>query len=37
MSGYPYPDTEGFPDDKAHLRYLKEWNTRTVTGGIEQD
>lgn len=30
MSRYPYPNSERYPDDEAHQRYLKEWNTRTV-------
>ena len=28
MSGYPYPPDEGYPSDEAHLRYLREYNTR---------
>ena len=32
MSGFPYPDTESYPNDDAHLEYLNEYNTRTVTG-----
>jgi Flp pilus assembly protein TadD len=28
MSGYPYKDTEKFPDDAAHRAYQREWNTR---------
>lgn len=28
MSAYPYPDSENYPDDEAHRRYLREWNTR---------
>jgi hypothetical protein len=31
MSGFPYPDSEGYPSDDAHSQYLKEYNTRTVT------
>jgi len=32
MSGFPYPDTESYPSDDAHMEYLREYNTRTVTG-----
>jgi hypothetical protein len=32
MSGFPYPDAESYPNDDVHLQYLKEYNTRTVTG-----
>jgi len=28
MSGYPYAEGEGYPDDEAHRRYRAEWNTR---------
>ena len=28
---------EGYPDDEEHLRYLEEWNTRTVVDGVEVD
>lgn len=28
MSRYPYPAGEHFPDDAAHRRYLKQYNTR---------
>jgi len=32
MSGFPYPlDTESYPNDEAHLNYLKEYNTRVIT------
>ena len=31
MSGFPYPDTESYPSDDAHLQYLKEYNTRIIT------
>jgi hypothetical protein len=31
MSGFPYPSTESYPSDEAHLQYLKEYNTRTIT------
>jgi hypothetical protein len=30
MSAYPYPPTESYPYDEAHLSYLLEYNTRTV-------
>ncbi len=32
MSGFPYPDTENYPNDDAHTQYLTEYNTRKVTG-----
>ena len=28
MSGYPYPDTESFPDTPEHRAWRAEWNTR---------
>ena len=28
MSAYPYPPEERYPDDEAHQKYLREWNTR---------
>jgi len=31
MSSYPYPDTESYPYDEDHLRYILEYNTRTIT------
>jgi len=31
MSGFPYPDTESYPDDDAHSQYLEEYNTRERT------
>jgi hypothetical protein len=31
MSGFPYPATESYPYDDAHLQYLSEYNTRTRT------
>jgi len=32
MSGFPYPlDTESYPNDDAHLNYLREYNTRVIT------
>ncbi len=30
MSGFPYPNTESYPYDAAHLAYLQEWNTRVI-------
>jgi hypothetical protein len=30
MSGFPYPDTESYPFDDAHLQYLQEYNTRVI-------
>ena len=30
MSAYPYPKTEHYPDDEAHRRYQREYNTRRV-------
>ena len=30
MSGYPYDADEHYPDDAAHQRYRREWNTRRV-------
>jgi Flp pilus assembly protein TadD len=32
MSAYPYPEGEHFPDDPAHLDYLKKYNTRRLEG-----
>jgi len=31
MSGFPYPPTEWYPNDTAHLNYLSQWNTRVIT------
>ena len=31
MSKYPYPESENFPNDPAHLRYQLEYNSRRVT------
>ncbi|MCW4030200.1 MAG: hypothetical protein NWE92_11210 [Candidatus Bathyarchaeota archaeon] len=28
MSGFPYPSTESYPTDAAHLAYLQQYNTR---------
>jgi hypothetical protein len=30
MSGFPYPNTESYPYDDAHLQYLQEYNTRVI-------
>ncbi len=30
MSGFPYPSTESYPYDAAHLQYLQEYNTRVI-------
>jgi hypothetical protein len=30
MSGFPYPSSESYPYDQAHLTYLQEYNTRTI-------
>jgi hypothetical protein len=30
MSSYPYPETERFPDDHLHRRYMETYNTRTI-------
>ena len=30
MSSYPYPETEHYPNDEAHRRYQREYNTRRV-------
>jgi hypothetical protein len=30
MSGFPYPSTESYPYDQAHLTYLQEYNTRVI-------
>jgi Flp pilus assembly protein TadD len=29
---YPYPDGVGYPEDKAHIQYMLEYNTRGVAG-----
>jgi hypothetical protein len=31
MSGFPYPTTESYPYDVAHLAYIQEYNTRVIT------
>jgi hypothetical protein len=30
MRGFPYPQTESYPYDQAHLQYLQEYNTRVI-------
>ena len=30
MSGYPYPATESYPYDAAHLAYIQQYNTRII-------
>jgi hypothetical protein len=30
MTCFPYPETESYPYDAAHLNYLKEYNTRVI-------
>ena len=32
MTAYPYAEGETYPDDPAHARYRKEWNTRHLDG-----
>jgi hypothetical protein len=31
MSGFPYPNTEYYPTDAAHLAYIQQYNTRTIS------
>ena len=31
MSGFPYPTTESYPFDAAHLVYIQQYNTRLIT------
>jgi len=31
MSSFPYPANETYPYDAEHLRYLSQYNTRTIT------
>ena len=31
MSGFPYPTTESYPYDAAHLAYIQQYNTRLIT------
>ncbi len=35
MTGFPYPPTESYPQDEAHLQYLREYNTRIVKSPTE--
>ena len=30
MSGFPYPSTESYPNDAAHLAYIQAYNTRVI-------
>jgi hypothetical protein len=30
MSGFPYPPTENYPDDAAHIAYIQQYNTRVI-------
>ena len=30
MSGFPYLPSESYPYDTAHLKYINEYNTRTI-------
>jgi tetratricopeptide (TPR) repeat protein len=32
MSDYPYPETESYPLDEEHLRYIRKYNTREIGG-----
>jgi len=32
MTCFPYPETESYPYDSAHLTYLTEYNTRIIVG-----
>jgi hypothetical protein len=34
MSVYPYPKAERFPDDAAHEKYRREYNTRSALKAI---
>jgi hypothetical protein len=31
MSGFPYPSTESYPNDAAHIQYLQDYNTRIIS------
>jgi hypothetical protein len=31
MSGFPYPSTESYPYDAAHLAYIQQYNTRVIS------
>ena len=33
MRSYPYDDSQSYPDDRQHRRYLKKYNTREVSTG----
>jgi hypothetical protein len=30
MASYPYPATENYPNDTAHLAYLQKYDTRSI-------
>ncbi len=30
MSGFPYPTTESYPYDTAHIAYIQQYNTRII-------
>jgi tetratricopeptide (TPR) repeat protein len=36
MRHYPYDTTEGYPDDEAHRKYQREYNTRSVPATMSQ-
>jgi hypothetical protein len=36
MSAYPYPESEHYPDDAAHIAYQLEWNTRFESGSVDR-
>jgi tetratricopeptide (TPR) repeat protein len=36
MSSYPYPAHEKYPEDEAHRRYQREYNTRTIPSSFSQ-
>jgi hypothetical protein len=36
MSSYPYPNTEGYPDDNIHSEYRQRYNTRQYSDSIEE-
>jgi hypothetical protein len=31
MTGFPYPQTESYPNDTEHTSYLTHWNTRVIS------
>ncbi len=35
MSGYPYAASEHFPDDDAHRKWRREWNTRSPENWVD--